>query len=445
MTSCNRQRIGIAIALLWMIGLPLQVSASDYEVHGSVTARYRLQATGQYRYNSVEPIATLDFGNSAMNRVSASVQGGGFLIVNGHDIHSPFWNIYDTFDAHAVGRLYHAYVNFQDVGPLNTIRIGRQHRYDFEAMYYDGATFETKPFAGFTLTAYGGMPVHMYENQIGSDPGDWVVGTALQWRPVDKFQVRFDYVHVRDKASYFQPNLGTREDNLFGGSVWWDIGRHVSLKADISAFSNVLRDASVLAAIKFPSRDFNVQLKAYRLLKPYGPHVIDFDMFNFESNLQAFTEFTGTVYKGFGKHVAMQLGGSVRQLDTYQTANAYNNGYLRAFATVTTMGLIAKGLTLSATGDYYRGENNDLRNNYFGGTFSATQKFLKDRIRATIGTTYYYYAYNLYTGLQSNNVQNYYAQLRAKLFGGLEGRLGYRFEHSVNNFNTADARLTWSF
>lgn len=433
------------VFLLAMIGMPVQASASDYEVHGSVTAKYRFQGTGQYRYNSVEPLATLDLGNSAMNHISASVQGGGFLILNGHDAASPFWNIYDTFDAHAVGRLYHAYVNFQDVGPLNTIRVGRQHRYDFEALYYDGATFETKPFANFTLTAFGGMPVHMYENQIGSDPGDWVVGTALQWRPLERFQVRFDYVHVRDKPSYFQANLGTREDNLFGGSVWWDINKYVSLKADISAFSNVLRDTSVLATLKFPAHDLNFQLKAYRLLKPYGPHVIDFDMFNFESNLQAFTEFTGTVYKGFGKHVAVQLGGSSRQLDAYQVANAYNNGYLRAFSTVTLMDLIARGLTLSATGDYYSGQNNEVRNNYFGGTFSATQKFLKERLRATLGTTYYYYAYNLYTGNQSNNVQNYYAQVRAKLIGGLEGRLGYRFEHSVNNFHTADARLTWSF
>lgn len=445
MALSDLKRVAKAITLLCLIGAPLQVWAADYEVHGSITARYRLQATGQYRYNSVEPIATLDFGNSAMNRITASVQGGAFLILSGNDVSNPFRNVYNSFNSDAVGRLYHAYVNFQDVGPLNTIRVGRQHRYDFEALYYDGATFETKPFANFTLTAFGGMPVHMYENQIGSDPGDWVVGTALQWRPLDRFQMRFDYVHVRDKPSYFQANLGTREDNLFGGSVWWDINKYVSLKADISAFSNVLRDGSALAVFKSPSHDLSIQLKAYRLLKPYGPHVIDFDMFNFEGNLQPFTEFTGTVYKGLGKHVAIQVGGSTRQLDTYQVASAYNQGYTRAFATVTTMDLIAHGLTLSATGDYYRGQNNELKNNYFGGTFSATQKLFKERLRATIGTTYYYYAYNLYSGLESNNVQNYYAQLRAKLSGRLEGRLGYRFEHSVNNFNTADARLTWSF
>ncbi len=440
--GCRR---GVCVAALLVAVTPLRISASDFDIHGSVTAKYRLQSTGGYRYNSVEPLATLDFGNSAMNRITASFQGGGFLVFNGHDIRSPFWNVYDTFDAHAVGRLYHAYVNFQDVGPLNTIRVGRQHRYDFASLYYDGATFETKPFADFTLTVFGGMPVHMFENQVGSDPGDWIAGTALQWRPADKFQVRFDYVHIRDKASWFQATRGTREDNLFGGTIWWDIGRHVSLKGEISAFSNTLKDASALAVFKFPSQDLNVQLKVYRLLKPYGPHVIDFDMFNFEGNLQAFTEFTGTVYKGLGKHFALQAGGSLRQLDTYQVSRAYNQGYMRGFATVTLMDLIVHGLTLSATGDYYRGQNNDLKNNYFGGTFSATQKFLEDRIRATVGSTYYYYAYDLYNGIESNNVQNYYAQLRAKLSGGLEGRLGYRFEHSVNNFNTADARLTWSF
>ncbi len=437
-------RFSMILCLGGMV-VPATLVAEELEYHGSIFSQYRLQSGQGYRYQTFEPIATMDVGNSLQNRFSASVQGGGVFILSGKTSGSPFLNVYDTFDNREIGRLYHAYVNIQDVGPIQNIRIGRQHKYEFEQLYFDGGTFDTKPLANVTVSAYGGIPVHFYQNQIGEHPKDWLVGSTVQWQPVQKLQVRFDYVHINTQADYFQPNIGNRATTLYSGDIWWDISSKLTLKGTISSFGNQLRDTSGLLIFKLPAQDLSVQVKVYRLLEAYSVRVNDLDMFSFMQAYLPYTEFYGSLYKGFGKHVAMQLGGSARLLDDYQVASAFNHGYERAFATLTTMDLIVKGLTLNATGDYYHSDDNTLKNNYFGGTFSATQKFLKDRLKATLGTAYYLYSYNLATGNESNNVQTYYAQVKSKIVGGLEGRLGFRYEHSIANFYTGDARLIWSF
>jgi hypothetical protein len=111
------------------------------------------------------------------------------------------------------------------------------------------------------------------------------------------------------------------------------------------------------------------------------------------------------------------------------------------------------GLDMNAALDYYHGEDNSLKNNSFGGSFSASQalfkkhKTLKDQdMKFTLGTAFYLYRYNLLTGDESSDVQTYFAEFGTKIVESLKIVSRYEFENSeLNGFHKGTLRLVWNF
>lgn len=431
-----------------LIGPVSSVNADTLSLfHGSITNRYRFRTTGALRDQDLETLLTLDIGNAQADRFSGAIQAGGIFDLDGNQGGATFASVYDTFSSRAVGRLYYAHFDAKDLGPIKNLRFGRQHRYDFESLYFDGLTLESDPFHGFTLSVFGGMPVHLFENQFGVDPGDWMVGGALQWNPISRVQARFDYVHLKDKVNGFRATVGDQQDDLFGTTVWWDIDEHFAVTSRFTSFSDQVRDVSLGATYNLADHDLSVRLNFFRLLKGYSFRVIDLDGFtNIAGTYQPYTDVALTATKGFGEHFAMDGGVQLRFLDDRQVAGAFNHGFERFFLSLSTYDLLIKGLSLSATGDYYHGEDNTLKNNTFGGSFSANQDLLEKRLQLSVGTAFYLYRFNLFAGNESNNVQTYFARIKGKIRKDLEARIGYEFEHNIlNDFHSVDARLTWSF
>ena len=176
--------------------------------------RYTLRTNGTDTDNDIQTLFSLDLGDPYQNKISFSMQAGGYFDLDGNQAGSQFSSIYDTFGNRAVGRFYYGYVDLKDLGPVYKMRAGRQYYHEFESLYFDGANFETSPEYQIAFKAYGGVPVHLYENGIGSDPGDWLAGAALEWTAVTKFKARADYVHLKDKVSGFRAGLGDTEDDL---------------------------------------------------------------------------------------------------------------------------------------------------------------------------------------------------------------------------------------
>lgn len=394
----------------------------------------------------MENVLTLDIGNPNADRFWGAVQGGGIFDLDGDKGGNTFRSAYDTFSGNAVGRLYYAHFDARDLGPIKNLRAGRQYRYDFESLYYDGVTLEMAPVKNFSLTTFGGVPVHLFENQIGFDPGDWLVGGALQWNPHAKLQARFDYTHLRDKVSGFRASGGDFEDNLFGGTVWLDLDPRVGLVGRFTAFADQVRDVSFETGFRIPEKDFSLRFHFFRLLKGYDIRVIDWDAYRVAGTYQPYTELSLNATKGFGNHFAVDGGFSHRSLDDVQVASAFNHGFDRGYLSFSLFDLPIKGLSLTATSDYYHGRDNTLRDNSFGASFTASQNLLSDRLRLTAGTLYYLYKYNLLTGDESSNVRTYFAEVRGKLTKHFEAGAGYNFErNSFNDFHSLDLRAIWSF
>lgn len=412
---------------------------------GSFYDRFRLRTTGGESDIDNETQFTLNIGDAAEQKVTGHLQAGVLVDLNGVQGNS-FDGIYDSFSSSAVGRLYYAYLNINKTVPFDTVRIGRQHNYDFESFYFDGAFFELIPFYGFKLSGYAGKPVHLYENQFGWEGDDFLVGSALTWTPVERVRLRFDVAHLRDNAAAFRVTQGDQEDSLLGATVWLDPLKNWDVYGRFTSFGDQTRDLSFATSLKFPNEDLRVKASVYRILQPYDVRVPELDIYGIAGTYQKYTDLMLDVTKGLGEHFSTSGGFSWRLLDTAQTASAFNHGYKRGYLTVSTNDLPIKGLNLSATGDYYHGEDSILNDNYFGGSFYASKGFLKKKLVATAGTAYYLYRFNFATGNESQDVQTIYAKLEAKVLKTLKFKADYEWEHnSLNVFHTFNLALIRDF
>jgi hypothetical protein len=415
-------------------------------VHGSFSTRYRFQATDLERDQDLVTLLTMETPLSADNPWYAAMQAMGHFDLDGTSEPSLFRDGYDSFGHNAVGRLFYAYIERREFGPVQSLRVGRQQRYDLENISYDGATFEMKRQEWFTLTAFGGVPVHPYKNQIGFDPGDAVFGAALQLDPVSNLRVRFDHLYIKDQAEPLLSPFGNRKDYLMGGSLWWDPNRVYSLTGRVTAFFDQIRDMQVGIAVKPEETGFQLRMNFASQFKSSEVRVSDLDTYSVVGVYQPYNEFFIRAAQALGEHFALDGGFQLRSLRNQQTASAFNHGFERIYLSASTFDLLNPGLSLNATGDYYKGEDNALKDNNFGGSFSVTQELKDRKYRINAGTAYYLYRYNLYLGNESADVQTYFARLDVRLLKQLETRLGYEFEHNnIDSFHTVDTRVTWKF
>ncbi|MBI4211763.1 MAG: hypothetical protein HY540_03915 [Deltaproteobacteria bacterium] len=410
--------------------------------HGSLSNRYKFRTAGSQADHDLETIGALDINDASADKWFGSFEGGGRFDLDGSNADSTFAS---PFDRRAAGRLYRAYAGVNDVSVFQTIKVGRQYQFDFEALYFDGAHLLMKPISKCTFQAFGGVPVHLYENQLGFHPGDWLAGSAVDVDALPTLKLRGDYVHLRDRASSFRFTSGDREDDLFGTTLWWTPSPKFNAMSRFTSFADDVRDVTLSLSAGVPDKNFRVQFDAYRLLHREDVRVIDWDAYSIAGTYEPYTEVSLKFSKDIGEHFTADVGGSARLLDEEQIASPFNHGFKHAFVFLSAFDLPWKIVSVNATADYYHGEDNTLKNDTFGGSFSLTHQpfpFLD----VTAGTAYYLYRFNLFTGDESDDVQTYFLEANAKLRKDLKARLGYEFEdNAIDQFHSLNARLVWSF
>ncbi|MBF0493349.1 MAG: hypothetical protein HQM15_11305 [Deltaproteobacteria bacterium] len=418
----------------------------DSLLHGWIMENYRWQTTGDNSNNLTETLVTLNIGDPTMHRYSGSIEAGLFADLNSNDLNSPYHNVYDSFSSRAVGRLYSAYLDVNKVNPFGNIRIGRQHLYELENLNFDGISLESKAYYGFVLSGFAGVPVHLYENQLGEEAGDWTAGASLQWTPVSRLRFRSTFEHLHDKIGGYRITEGKTGDSLIGNSVWLKLTSNWDLYSKLTLFSDQLRNWEFSSSTRFPKQDLRLDFSVYRLLKAYDFRVLESDPLSVAGTYEPYTEFQARIYKGFGKKFSFETGASVRKLDDEEIAGAFNHGYERVYGTLSTRDFLIKGFSTSTAANYYHGEDSVLKNNYFGLNFSLNQQLLKKRLTVGAGTAYYLYRYNLFTGDVSNNVRTYFAEVEGKIRKDLKLKTTYEFEkNAINGFHSGRVRLVWDF
>ena len=415
-------------------------------MHGTFSNRYKFRTTGGTHDNDLDSTLSLDVGDPWNDRISGSLMGGGIFDFDGAQAGSPFSSVYDSWSQTAVPRLYYGYVDVRDLGPLHNIRAGRQQRFEFESLYFDGALLESATWNGLSAQAFGGIPVHLFENQSGLDPGDWMAGGALQWDPLSNLRARLDYAHVRDKVTGFRSTFGDLEDDLAGLSTWWEVTPNLTLTSRLTSFSDQLRDGAASATLSLPENDFTLRVSFFRLLQGYDIRVIEWDAFGIAGTYRKYSEGSLHASKGFGDHLSVAGGGAYRKLDDEQIASAFNHGFERGYLSLSAYEWPLEGFSVTASGDYYRGEDNVLKNDSVASSLTAEQLFLGKQLAVEAGSGYYLYRFNLFSGNESQDVRTYFGRFRYKFMKAFEARAGYEFErNAVNDFHYVDGRILWKF
>lgn len=420
--------------------------SNAYEYSGFISNRYILRTTGSDSDNDIETLFSIDMGNPFRDLYTASFQFGGLFDIEGTSEGSVFSGPNNALGEYALARVYHAYLDIKEQGPIYRIRIGRQYKYNFENFYFDGVALESDPSNKIAFDIYGGVPVHLFESQSGFDPGDWVAGGSIDWNPVAGFKLHYDYVHLKDRVSGFRASVGDTEDDLFGLSAWWNVDRRLELYSRFTSFSDQVRDVEFSAAVKWAEQDLRLSVRIYTLLKGYSFRVIDLNGYEFAGVYEPYYDILISASKFIGKHFSFEGGAGLRFLKDYQIASAFNHGYSRFFVTLSVYDVLLKDFTISTTQDYYRGTDNSLENNSFGTSFYAAKYFLKRRLSLNLGSSFYFYRYNLYLGSESSNVQTYYVGAETKLIDRFRIKLNYEFEdNDFDNFHTINFSVIWSF
>ena len=439
--------VSFAFAAALVLCVAVESQAKDRFVQGSLGNHYKLRTTGDVTDYDLEALLTLSFGDPSYQRLTGALQGGGIFDLNGSGGNSLYSDVYNTFsNESAVGRLYSAYMDVRRIKGIELLRTGRHHLYEFESAYFDGVSLDTGPFYGVKMTVFGGVPVHQFENQIGVEWGDWTVGGALQWTPIVRARLRVDYTHLKDDTAAFRLTQQDTEDDLFSGSLWAELAKNLTVSSRVTAFSDQMRDGEAELGWRLPKQDFSLRLRAFRLLEGYDIRVLNWDAYSIAGTYVPYTEVGLTATKGLGKYLTVDAGGNWRKLDDKQVSSAFNHGYVRGFLSASTQGFPVKGLSVSATADYYRSDDSSFQNDNFGGSAFVAQDLFKKRLKLSGGTAYYLYRYNLMTGTESDDVQIYFAKVEGKVTKTVRVKSGYEFEdNDLNGFHTMNLSVIWDF
>ncbi len=412
----------------------------DFPVHGSLSLRYLGRFTDDDADQDLLQILSVDAGAPERNRVTLHAYGRITEDIDGKSDKERFFvfdNITDTFKSSINARLYHAYLDVHRVPLLELVRVGRQPIHDTPVLaYFDGGRFETHQLLGLRLKigAYGGVPVHLFESSPG---GDLLVGSFLQARPWKGGKARVDWMHARDRTS-----LGTDRNDLFGASIWQDVGHDAQLHARYTFLEDRSRDVLARGTYRNPELDFTLQGSYYELIEPQRDLALELDpYFSAAFDLSPYRQTRWLASKGFGEHFVLEAGFDLRRLKNASDEATFNRDFERYFIIPTLQDLPLKGLSASLTGEMWDSRGRDI--------FSAGADLsyrLSEKLKASAGTFYSLYKYDYFAGRERNDVQTYYFKIRYKWAWSLESDVQYEFEDDdFDQYHVIRGSLTWSF
>jgi hypothetical protein len=415
---------------------PPQESATTF-VRGQLVSRYWLRWTGGTHDQDVYETLTLDLGKEDQNAVTGHLLGRLAADIDGHSGgSSPFFSLQDTRNGAVDVQLYDAYADLHRIDGLELVRAGRQTIEETpELMYFDGVHCRTRPAAAGELQfgAYGGVSTHLYES---SPQGDWTAGVYGECRPWGGGRLRLDWMHLEDEVL-----LGAHKDDLLGAGIWQTIDS-VQLEAQYTRLEGRDRDVRARASWADTDSRFTGQLTWYQLLTAQRSQVLELDpFFNALHDLFPYWQLGALLGKGVGDHLDLDAGTDVRRVSDRADVGTFNRDYDRWYVTLNAHDLLASGLTLTATADFWHSAEQDVQT--WAGEVSQR---CSDLLTLSVGSYYSLYKFELFLNDERDHVRTYYARVRHKASQAIALDLDYEFERTdLADFQTLRMGVTWRF
>jgi len=395
------------VFLIFIFGVVLKAEAVNLpEIHGYSRQDFRLRWSENEEDQDFYQYLSLELGKEGKDKVTGSFFSRLSVDIDGRqsgDSFYPFADITDTYQDNINGRIYQAYLDFNDVGYLSKLRLGRQYVYEGETVQFDGAKLELNPYwENIALSFYGGVPTHLYESSLS---GDWILGTGIEGRPLDRTRLRLDYVYVEDDSATW----GDHNDDLIILSGWQNIFDNLNLNGKYSFLDKKERDASLRANLNYPKEDISFQVSYFRQLEVLRDFTVEFSPFYpVAGEYFPFHQYDFSCRKGFGEKLGIETGFTMRDLVEDTTETNFNHEYNRYYLTLSIYELWLEDTEVSFTAEQWS-SNDDIRT--LG--FEAEKKFNKN-VKVKAGSYYSLYKYDYYTQEERDDVRTAFLELKFK-------------------------------
>jgi hypothetical protein len=405
-------------------------------VRGSLATRYRGRTGGGEHDQDAYAVLALDAGEAGRTPWSGYLLAEAGADIDGHGSTNAFASVGDAEHAEGRARLYEAYADHNGSGWLERARLGRQIDYETPVIVtYDGLSLRTAEStsnrAQFEL--YGGVPARIDSH---AESGDLVVGASGAFRPWENGRVRADFMHVEDQA-YF----GHASDDLFAIDLRQRVSRGVDVQGSASALNGEARDVRAAASYADEDGDFVTRASFYRLLETQNELALEFDPYtNVLLALEPYSQAVLMASKELWKDVRLEGGLDFRHVDDSGDEGPFNRDFERAYVHATIEDLFTDGLTAGFTADHWNAGTDEAN---AIGMYLAHQ--LGAHGRATIGTAYALYQYDLFSLEERDHVRTWYVAYSFRRREALSWDVRWDHEDSFHDYDTLRLGVTWWF
>lgn len=409
---------------------------------GFLSQRYRARWTTDDEDHDTWTVLSLDWKDRETPWIRGHALARAAADLDGRDGGAGFAfdSLSDTYDHAVEARLYDAYVELTPPRSSVTLKLGRQFDWETpEFVRFDGARFRVAPPQSgsarvISVGVYAGVPVHLDDPSRG---GDSLFGAWAEARPWRNGRVRADWMHLDDERL-----LGEHRDDLVAASVWHTFSPRWNADVRWSRLEGEDRDVRAHASYLSESGKTGVRVRYDELFHAQNERALELDPFaSVLFELFPYRQASIVVTRQLSEHLDGELGLEARRVRDEGDVGEFNRDWERGFATLAWHDALARGLTLSLTGDQWESDNRDL------GSVNADATYERSRDwRASLGTSYALYKYDLFSDSERDDVRTWYGRLRWKATDAVALDFLYEFEDDDEDaFHTARVGALWRF
>lgn len=408
----------------------------ESKLHGSLSSSWRGRWGGDEHDNDLRELLSLDYGDAQKDRWTARFTGLLAADLDGEG-DGLFFELDDTLDGGLDARVYDAFAEAHDLGPLETLRLGRQSLWDTPVfVWFDGVTAQTEPRGSdeVQLGAWGGLPVHVYE---ASSSGDAVGGLYAQARPWKDGRVRVDWMHLQDELANNEAS-----NDLLSLGLWQGLGERLQVQGGYTHLDGESRDVTLRGTWTDAEHDLQIQASYYGLLEGQADLALELDpYFDTLGVLFPYSQARLMAAKRLNERIALQAGVDLRRVDDSGDVGMFNRDFDRGFATATLEDVLPAGIVLALTGEIWDDSGSSI--DTWGADLS--REFGADFF-GSLGSYYALYKSDLFATTESQDVRTWYARLRWKASPSTNWDVRYDAEDSdLDWFHMLRVTMTWRF
>lgn len=332
-----------------------------------------------------------------------------------------FSGLQETYNSRVHGFLYSAWVETSSLLDRVSLRGGRQEILREDALFFDGLSAIWRPAGEWSLTAYGGVPVHFYESNRS---GDALAGVGAEWLALPGLRLGLDEIYLADEQRWFGEEA-TAHNNLTLLSAHWLAASALLVRGTASWVGAQDRRQTLSAAWSDPQADWRAQVRVQRQ-NDYGEIVA--------TEISPLAAVLGDVaphwyglaelYRRFGRFEA-GVGVAARALEQDADESVYNREYGRYFASMSLDQFPLPDADLGARVDVWDADDDDLT---AFGVFAGWD--WQEDARLEVGTDHALYRFDEASGSENLDDRQYYVRAEVPVLEQTQLRVRYALDHS---------------